>query len=166
MDIEQCWMRFLKAEQLLDQGHWPEAHHLYKEVLDYLPDHLLAAVESGTLKPCQFLCLLNGLRESSVKQSEILNKLGQHREAFSTLNQCYALLQFLALEPGVFIQRVQGYLRQHSEDILAYLSAFCHAQHSEQWTMEYAQVQNAHQHFIQLQEQMNNGVFSSQAFHS
>lgn len=40
MNIEQCWMRYLKAEQLMEQGHWPEAHRLYEDVLNHLPSHI------------------------------------------------------------------------------------------------------------------------------
>lgn len=41
MNIEACWNRFLKAEQLVEQGHWPEAYHLFDEVLQHLPHHFL-----------------------------------------------------------------------------------------------------------------------------
>lgn len=37
MDLERCWMHYLKAEQLMDQGHWPEAQRLYGDVLSSLP---------------------------------------------------------------------------------------------------------------------------------
>ena len=32
MEIERCWMHYLKAEQLMEQGHWPEAQRLYGDV--------------------------------------------------------------------------------------------------------------------------------------
>ncbi len=46
----------------------------------------------------QFVCLVSGLRDASVAQSEILNKLGLQRDAFSALNQTYALFQFCSLK--------------------------------------------------------------------
>lgn len=46
MNIEQCWMRYLKAEQLMEQGHWPEAHRLYEDVLNHLPSHIHKALEN------------------------------------------------------------------------------------------------------------------------
>ncbi|WP_335928773.1 hypothetical protein [Vibrio parahaemolyticus] len=54
MNIEQCWMRYLKAEQLMEQGHWPEAHRLYEDVLNHLPSHIHKALENDLTKPCQF----------------------------------------------------------------------------------------------------------------
>lgn len=72
----------------------PEAHRLYEDVLNHLPNHIHSALENEQTKPCQFVCLVSGLRDASVAQSEILNKLGMQQEAFSALNQSYALLQF------------------------------------------------------------------------
>lgn len=80
MNIEQCWMRYLKAEQLMEQGHWPEAHRLYEDVLNHLPNHIQSALDNEQTKPCQFVCLISGLRDASVAQSEILNKLGLHQK--------------------------------------------------------------------------------------
>lgn len=87
MEIERCWMHYLKAEQLMEQGHWPEAQRLYGDVLTSLPHHIQDAAYQSDIKPCQFACLLAGLRDASVAQSEILNRLGQHQQAFDTLNQ-------------------------------------------------------------------------------
>lgn len=112
MNIEQCWMRYLKAEQLMEQGHWPEAHRLYDDVLNNLPNHIHLALENAQTKPCQFVCLITGLRDASVTQSEILNKLGLQHDAFSILNQTYALFQFLQLESHELIERV-GHLLGH-----------------------------------------------------
>ncbi|MBR9786722.1 MAG: hypothetical protein GYB40_02180 [Vibrionaceae bacterium] len=46
MDIDQCWMRYMKAGQLMQQGHWPEAHRLYEDVLNHLPNHIHSALEN------------------------------------------------------------------------------------------------------------------------
>ncbi len=75
MNIEQCWMRFLKAQELMEQGHWPEAHHLFSEVLTYLPTHIQSAAHGCELKPCQLVCLLSGLRDASIMQSELYNRM-------------------------------------------------------------------------------------------
>lgn len=104
MDLQQCWTHYLKAEQLLEQGHWPEAHYLYDQVLCHLPTHIQSALDCKDTKPCQFSCLLTGLRDAAVSQSEILNKLGQHDRAFELLNQSYALLQFLSIESADLVK--------------------------------------------------------------
>lgn len=58
MEIERCWMHYLKAEQLMEQGHWPEAQRLYGDVLTSLPHHIQDAAYQSDIKPCQFACLL------------------------------------------------------------------------------------------------------------
>lgn len=66
MNIEACWNRFLKAEQLVEQGHWSEAYHLFDEVLQHLPHHIHAAIEDTQVKPCQFACRLTGYYDAAV----------------------------------------------------------------------------------------------------
>ena len=151
MNIEQCWMRYLKAEQLMEQGHWPEAHRLYEDVLNHLPSHIHSALENEQTKPCQFVCLISGLRDASVAQSEILNKLGLQQEAFSALNQSYALFQFLQLESHDLISRVSQLLSKQSEDLLAHMAAFWSAQRNAQWMIELDNVTRAHEQFLYLQ---------------
>lgn len=92
---------------------------LYDDVLNNLPNHIHLALENAQTKPCQFVCLITGLRDASVTQSEILNKLGLQHDAFSILNQTYALFQFLQLESHELIERVGHLLGQQSEDLLA-----------------------------------------------
>ena len=150
MEIERCWMHYLKAEQLMEQGHWPEAQRLYGDVLNYLPHHIQDAAYQSDIKPCQFACLLAGLRDASVAQSEILNRLGQHQQAFDTLNQSFALMQFISLESTELIQRTHELLEKQSEDLLNHLIAFCSAQRSSHWMLELEQIQRAHHHFGQL----------------
>ncbi|WP_440889501.1 hypothetical protein [Vibrio sp. WZ-1] len=151
MNIEQCWMRYLKAEQLMEQGHWPEAHRLYDDVLSHLPTHIHSSLENEQTKPCQFVCLITGLRDAAVTQSEILNKMGQQTDAFKTLNQTYALFQFLQLESHDLINRVNNLLSKQSEDLLAHMAAFCSAQRNAQWMIELDNVTRAHEQFLYLQ---------------
>ncbi len=151
MNVEQCWLRYLKGQELLDQGHWPEAHRLFDDVMAHLPTHIQTALDDEHIKPCQFNCLLTGLRDCCIAQAEIFNKLGLQQDAFASLNQTYALFQFLALEQNSLIDSVQPSLSEHSEDLLAHMSAFCAAQRNAQWMLEFEQVSRAHQHFLQLQ---------------
>ncbi|MGU3841764.1 hypothetical protein ACVZHT_08995, partial [Vibrio diabolicus] len=130
---------------------WPEAHRLYDDVLSNLPNHIHSALENAHTKPCQFVCLITGLRDACVAQSEILNKLGLQRDAFSTLNQTYALFQFLQLENHELIERVGHLLGQQSEDLLAHMAAFCSAQRNAQWMIELDHVTRAHEQFLHLQ---------------
>ncbi|EJK2115806.1 hypothetical protein BOO35_13790 [Vibrio navarrensis] len=150
MDVEQCWMRYLKAQELMEQGHWPEAHHLFNDVLSHLPMHIQSATEACSLKPCQFACLLRGLRDASIAQSEIYNRMGLHHDAFSTLNQTYALFQFLALESGELIDRLRSTLVQHTDALLSYMTAFCRAQRNAHWMLELEHVSHAHAQFSAL----------------
>ncbi len=129
----------------------PEAHRLYEDVLNHLPNHIHSALENEQTKPCQFVCLVSGLRDASVAQSEILNKLGMQQEAFSALNQSYALLQFLQLESHDLIGRVSQMLSKHSEDLLAHMAAFCSAQRNAEWMIELDHVTRAHEQFLYLQ---------------
>ncbi|KOO04168.1 hypothetical protein [Vibrio nereis] len=150
MDLQQCWTHYLKAEQLLEQGHWPEAHYLYDLVLSNLPSHIQCAIENKATKPCQFSCLLTGLRDAAISQSEILNKLGQHQKAFDLLNQSYALLQFLSIESSELVKATHHVLDRNSEELLQHMGAFCSAQRNAQWLLEFEQVQKAHHHFATL----------------
>ncbi|UUM32856.1 hypothetical protein [Vibrio japonicus] len=150
MDLQQCWTHYLKAEQLLEQGHWPEAYYLYDQVLCHLPSHIQSAIESDDTKPCQFSCLLTGLRDAAVSQSEILNKMGQHHKAFDLLNQSYALLQFLSIESSELVYATHHILDKNSEELLQHMGAFCTAQRNAQWMLEFEQVQKAHHHFATL----------------
>lgn len=150
MDLQQCWSHYLKAEQLLEQGHWPEAHYLYDQVLSHLPGHIQSAICCDDTKPCQFSCLLTGLRDAAVSQSEILNKMGQHQQAFDLLNQSYALLQFMSIEASDLVKATHHILEQNSEELLRHMGAFCTAQRNAQWMLEFEHVQKAHHHFATL----------------
>lgn len=164
MDIEQCWMRYIKAGQLMQQGHWPEAHRLYEEVLNHLPCHIQKAFENNQTKPCQFVCLISGLRDASIAQSEILNRLGRHRDAFSVLNQAYALFQFLQLERHDLIVRLRDLLAQQSEDLLAKIAAFCSAQRNGEWMLELDSISHAHEQFLQLQAMTSGETATSRMY--
>ncbi len=50
MEIERCWMHYLKAEQLMEQGHWPEAQRLYGDVLNSLPHHIQDAAYQSDIQ--------------------------------------------------------------------------------------------------------------------
>ena len=150
MEIQQCWQHYLEAEKLMEQGYWPEAHRLYSHVLDELPLHIQQAVHDEDIRPCQFSCLLSGLRDAAVAQSEILNQQGQQKNAFAVLNQAYALLQFISLETGLLIERTSALIEKQSEDILRYIETFCRAQPSDVWLNEFQLMQKAHQRFLLL----------------
>ncbi|MGY3571281.1 hypothetical protein [Vibrio paucivorans] len=150
MDLQYCWASYLKAEQLLEQGHWPEAHRLFEEVLQHMPTHIQQAMEDEETKPCQFVCLVSGLRDAAVSQSEILNKMGQQQQAFDTLNQSYGLLQFVSIEQTQLVQTTTSILHKHSEDLLNHMAAFCSAQRNAQWMLELEHVQKAHHYFTTL----------------
>ncbi len=152
MDLQQSWAHFLKAEQLLDQGHWPEAHYLFDQVLSHLPGHIQNALDQQELKPCQLACLLSGLRDAAVHQSEILNKMGAQQQAFQVLNQSYALVQFISIEPSPLVAACADTLHTHSEDLLRHLGAFCAAQRNAQWMIEFEQIEQAHHHFASLKD--------------
>ena len=150
MDLQQCWSSFLKAEELLKQGHWPQAHYLLEDVLHDLPGHIHQAASDHDTKPCQFACLIAGLRDTAVYQAEILNNMGQQHRAFEVLNQSYGLMQFLAIESSDLISSIAPVLEKQSEDLLKHMGAFCHAQRDAQWQLEYEQVERAHHYFTQL----------------
>lgn len=151
MNIEQCWSYYMKADELNKEGHWPEAHHLYNDVLNYLPGHIEAAVSSESTKPCQLMCLLNSYCDSTISQSEILNNLGQRKAAFDLLNQTYGYFQFLTLEPSSLVNRLCSELHNHSEELYRHISAFCIAQRSAEWMLELKTVEKTHHQFYLLQ---------------
>lgn len=150
MELQQCWTRYLKAEQLMEQGHWPEAHYLYEDVLHHLPTHIQTAVNDHHVKPCQFACLLSGLKDAAVSQSQIYNQLGRPNQAFTSLNQSYALLQFLSIEPSRIIASVHSVLSKHCDDLLHHMAVFCHAQRDAQWLVTFGEIEQTHQQFNKL----------------
>lgn len=150
MNLQQCWTTYLQAEKLLEQGHWPQAHYLFEDVLHHLPQHIQSATQDTNTKPCQMGCLIAGLRDAAVSQSEILNNMGQYQRAFDVLNQSYALLQFMSIEESELIASVSAVLEKHSNDLLRYIGAFCLAQRNATWQLEYEQVEKAHHYFTQL----------------
>lgn len=81
MELQQCWNSFLQAEQLLKQGHWSQAHYLLEDVLHYMPQHIHSAAHDEQTKPCQMACLITGLRDAAIAQSEIFNNIGQYQRA-------------------------------------------------------------------------------------
>ncbi|MBU2899015.1 hypothetical protein [Vibrio hepatarius] len=155
MDLQQCWTYYLKAEQLLEQGHWPEAHHLYDQVLTHLPSHIHSALNDNQTQPCQFGCLLRSLRDAAISQSEILNKMGQYQNAFDLLNQSYGLLQFMSIEPTELVEATHSILDKSCNDLLLHMGAFCSAQRNAQWMLEFELVQKAHHHFSALKSHDN-----------
>lgn len=150
MNLKQCWNHYLKAEQLLAQGHWPEAHYLLTDVLHHLPKHLYNAAQSEQTRPCQLICLITGLKESAVYQSGILCTMGQDKYAYQALNQTYALLQFISIEGTDLIRSVAKVLNKHSNELLGHIHQFCHNQRSASWQLEYQDLEKAHQYFTQL----------------
>lgn len=128
MELQQCWNSFLQAEQLLKQGHWSQAHYLLEDVLHYMPQHIHSAAHDEQTKPCQMACLITGLRDAAIAQSEIFNNIGQYQRAFDALNQAYALLQFLSIEEIDLMRRLNSTLCQVSEYLLRHINAFCYAQ--------------------------------------
>ncbi|HFG1615673.1 TPA: hypothetical protein ACGFX0_000513 [Vibrio cholerae] len=154
MELQQCWNSFFQAEQLLKQGHWSQAHYLLEDVLHYMPQHIHSAAHDEQTKPCQMTCLITGLRDAAIAQSEIFNNIGQYQRAFDALNQAYALLQFLSIEEIDLMRRLNTTLCQVSEYLLRHINAFCYAQRSAEWQLEYQQVEKAHFYFNQLRSSM------------
>ncbi len=153
MDLKQCWMQYLKAERLLGDGHWQEAQRCYGKVLDCLPNFIHRALEDDSTRPCQFSCLLIGLRDATISQSEILNKLGHYQEAFSLLHQNYALMQFLTVEPHDLVQTTYKTIESNSEILLKHMEAFCSAQRDANWLLEFARIRQTHNYFATLRAQ-------------
>lgn len=153
MDIQQCWAHYIKADQLLEQGHWPEAHYLFEQVLRHMPEHLQKAVKDTNTKLCQFTCLVTGIRDAAVSQSQILNRMGQYQDAYNILNQTYALVQFIAIEPSHLVRSTQALLNQQSDDLFSHMAAFCASQRNAHWLLEFELVQKAHHYFDTLKSQ-------------
>lgn len=150
MDLNQCWSHYQKAEQLLEQGHWPEAQYLYDQVLSHMPTHIQNAAECSQTKPCQFVCLITGYRDATVSQSQILNRMGQYQAAFDCLNQAHALLQFLSIEQGDLIRATEHLITKASDDLLHHIGAFCSSQRNASWMFEYELLQKAQHYFDNL----------------
>ena len=150
MNLQDCWTNYLTAEQLLEDGHWSAAHQVFEKVLQHLPQHIQTALTDEDTRPCQFACLLKGLKDASISQSEILNHMGEHDAAFDLLNQSYALLQFIYLEPNLLVKHSTQSLETHSDDLLKHMTAFCAAHEESHWARELQQVQESHHHFRNL----------------
>ncbi len=89
-----------------------------------MPQHIHSAAHDEKTKPCQMACLLTGLRDGAIAQSEIFNNIGQYQRAFDALNQVYALLQFLSIEEIDLMRRLNSTLCQVSEYLLRHINAF------------------------------------------
>ncbi|GAL21033.1 hypothetical protein JCM19235_308 [Vibrio maritimus] len=150
MNIETCWTRFLKAEELVNQGHWPEAYHLFEDVLSHLPSHIHAALTDEQTRPCQFSCMLTGLYDAAVYQSIIFNQLGKQPEAFEVLNQAYATFQFLSIESEELVIATREVLDKHSDSLVEQMGVFCTSQRNANWMLEFEHVQKAHHYFGNL----------------
>lgn len=151
MDLQQCWTKFLQAEQFMQQGHWSHAQYLFKEVLTDLPSHIEAALHDEDVKPCQFSCLLRGLKDASVFQSEILNKLGYHHQAYETLNTVYGQCQFWAMDDSEIISNVTNTLEECIDSLYSHLVAFFKSKKDEpEWLQHLEVLQRAHHNFGSL----------------
>lgn len=150
MNLQQCWSSYTKAEELLKNGHWPQAHYLFDDVLQNLPSHIQTTANDPDAKPCQLVCLISGLHDAAIQQAEILNNMGQQQRAFEALNQAYGLLQFLSIENNDLITTISSVLDKHSTDLLLHLSAFCLAQRDANWQLVYQNIEKAHLYFTQL----------------
>ncbi|MGC9423538.1 hypothetical protein [Vibrio sp.] len=150
MELKPCWSHYLKAKQLMAQHHWPEAHYLLIDVLHHLPKHLYDAAQNAQTKPCQFICLMTGLKESAIYQSDILSKMGQDQYAYQAINQTYALLQFLSIETSPLIRSVANVINTLCNELLEHIHRFCHNQRSASWRIEYQNVEKTHRYFTQL----------------
>ncbi|MCY9852408.1 hypothetical protein [Vibrio mediterranei] len=155
MELQQCWSRFVNAEKLLKQGSWPEAKHLFSQVLDSLPSHVYHALECKQTRPCQFVFLVTGLRDASIYQSSILNSIGEPQQAFETLNRCYALLQFLSLEQTQLIKIVYAAIEESTDLVLSHMEAFCASQHSAEWTRKFNELSRSHHSIAVLNPHTN-----------
>ncbi|OLQ86384.1 hypothetical protein BIY22_12110 [Vibrio panuliri] len=150
MDLKQCWNHYLKAEQLLEQGHWPEAQYLYDLVLSNMPTHIQESANNSATKPCQFVCLVSGYRDAAVSQSQILNKMGQYQAAFDCLNHAHALLQFLSIEQNDLVRATEHLITKASDDLLRHIGAFCSSQRNASWMFEFELLQKAQHYFDTL----------------
>lgn len=150
MDIENCWARFLKAEELVNQGHWPEAYHLFDDVLCHLPWHIHASIHNDHIRSCQFSSMLTGLYDAAVYQSVILNQMGRQSSAFNVLNQAHATFQFLSIEDVQLVVATREILDKHSDALLEQIGVFCTSQRNASWMLELEYVQRAHHYFGNL----------------
>lgn len=150
MNLQQCWSSYTKAEELLKNGHWPQAHYLFDDVLQNLPNHIQTTAKDPNAKPCQLVCLVSGLHDAAIQQAEILNNMGQQQRAFEALNQAYGLLQFLSIENNELISAASSVLDKHSTNLLFHLSHFCLTQRDANWQLVYQNIEKAHLYFTQL----------------
>lgn len=150
MELKQCWIQYQKAEKLMERGQLPEAFSLFKLVLDHLPAHVHSAVENRGTRPCQFVCLLGGITDAAIAQSKILESLGRQQQAFDTLNQNYALMQFLSLEQSDLVNATIQVIESNGETLLKHMEAFCAQQRCAKWMLEFNEIQKAHYHFNAL----------------
>ncbi|WP_087024785.1 hypothetical protein [Thaumasiovibrio subtropicus] len=150
MDVNQCWTQFLQAEHYMAEGCWTEARELFDGVLAHLPAHIDHAISCDQTKPCQLACLIGGLKDAAVAQSTLLNKIHLCDHAYEILNQTYAQLQFIALEPTENTAKIDHLIEQHSENLFRHIAAFCVAQRSAKWMLELDALQKAHHHFASL----------------
>ncbi|WP_162048253.1 hypothetical protein [Vibrio taketomensis] len=147
MNLQQCWNHYVKAEEMLKQGHWPEAQYLYDQVMHNMPTYIQEALQNQETKPCQFACLVNGYRDAAIAHSQILNHLGQQHSAFDTLNQAYALVQFISIESSSLVNATRKLLSRTSNDLLHHISLFCTSQRDANWMLELELLQKAQHYF-------------------
>ncbi|MGF1719502.1 hypothetical protein L4D20_05560 [Vibrio kyushuensis] len=150
MDIQHCWRAYQKAELLLAQGHWPEAYHLFDNVLHYMPSHINASIYQDNMEPCQFVALISTLRDSAIAQSKVLTKMGRHQCAFHVLNQCYCQLQFISIEECPLVIKTLSIINKYGEDLVSHISQFCASQRNAQWMLELDTLQRSHHYFSQI----------------
>ncbi|WP_295891462.1 hypothetical protein [uncultured Vibrio sp.] len=152
MDIQHCWRAYQKAELLLAQGHWPEAYHLFENVLHYIPSHINASIDKENIEPCQFVALVSTLRDTAISQSQVLIKMGRSQCAFHVLNQCYCQLQFISIEECNLVYKTLNILNKYSEDMVSQIGQFCASQRSAQWMLEMDTLQKSHHYFSQIKQ--------------
>ncbi|MGC9404377.1 hypothetical protein [Vibrio genomosp. F10] len=150
MNIQQCWRTFQKAQQLLEQGHWPEAHCLLEDVLHYIPFHINEALCKEEVEVCQFIALISTLRDASIAQSQILLKMGRQQCAFEVLNQSYCEFQFISIEECPLILKALSVLNKYSDDLVLHIGQLCVSQRSATWMLEFDTLQKSHHYFNQI----------------
>ncbi|MGL6314982.1 hypothetical protein [Vibrio sp. WXL103] len=150
MEIQQCWNCFITAEKLLKKGNGRGALPLFQRVLDHLPTHIYQALESKNTRPCQFVCLIAGQRDAAMYQSTILNSLGKPEQAYNTLRQSYALMQFLALEQIPLVKATFPVIEETTNQLLSHLDALCRSQHNQEWQNRLSELTYAHNRFSTL----------------
>ncbi|MCK6263729.1 hypothetical protein KP803_10635 [Vibrio sp. ZSDE26] len=150
MNIQHCWETYQKAELLLAEGHWPEAYHLFDNVLHYIPEHINTSVYQDDIEPCQFVALVSTLRDTSIAQSKVLMRMGRQQCAFHVMNQCYCQLQFISIEDSPLVIKTLSIINKYSEDMVSHISEFCASQRSAQWMIELETLQRSHHYFSQI----------------